>query len=104
MTLYGYGKILDVDLAAGRIEKQDVNPEFARKYIGGMGFSCKILFDEVGPDVDPLGPDNILVFANGPLTGTGAPCSGRVEITTKSPLPLLLLDYKPRSFPHFSFT
>ncbi|MFX0202439.1 MAG: aldehyde ferredoxin oxidoreductase family protein, partial [Candidatus Hodarchaeota archaeon] len=40
----------------------------------------------VGPDVDPFSPDNIVVFANGPLTGTKAPCSGRTEITTKSPL------------------
>ena len=86
MTLYGYGKILDVDLSNGKIEKRDIDPEFARKFIGGMGFSCKILYDEVGPNVDPLSPDNIVIFANGPLTGTRAPCSGRTEITTKSPL------------------
>ncbi|MFC1934859.1 aldehyde ferredoxin oxidoreductase family protein [Chloroflexota bacterium] len=86
MTLYGYGKLLDVDLSTGKIEKKDIDPQFARKFIGGMGFSLKILYDEVGPDIDPLSPDNILVFANGPLTGTGAPCSGRTEITNKSPL------------------
>ena len=86
MVLYGYGKILDVDLSAGDIVKKDIDPQFAREYIGGMGFSCKILYDEVGPDVDPLGPDNIIIFANGPLTGTKAPCSGRNEVTSKSPL------------------
>ncbi|MFC1871106.1 aldehyde ferredoxin oxidoreductase family protein [Chloroflexota bacterium] len=84
--MYGYGRIMDVDLAAGKIIQRDINPEFARKFVGGMGFSCKILYDEVGADVDPLSPDNIVVFANGPLTGTAAPCSGRTEITTKSPL------------------
>ena len=84
--LYGYGKMLDVDLSRQRILKKSVDPEFARSYIGGMGFGCKILYDEVGPYVDPLGPDNILIFANGPLTGTKAPCSGRTEVTTKSPL------------------
>jgi aldehyde:ferredoxin oxidoreductase len=51
-----------------------------------MGFGCKILYDEVGIDTDTLGPDNIVIFANGPLTGTKAPSSGRTEITTKSPL------------------
>ena len=86
MALYGYGKVLDIDLSAGSILRKDTAPEFAREYIGGMGFSAKILFDEVGPNVDPLGPDNILIFANGPLTGTQAPCGARTEITTKSPL------------------
>ncbi|MFC2007048.1 aldehyde ferredoxin oxidoreductase family protein [Chloroflexota bacterium] len=86
MALYGYGNILDVDLLTGKTVKRDIDPEFARKYIGGMGFSIKILYDEVGPDVDPLGPDNIVIFANGPLTGAHTTCSGRTEITTKSPL------------------
>ncbi len=84
--LCGYGKMLDVDLLTGRIVKKRIDPEFVRSYIGGMGFSARILYDEVGPEVDPLGPGNILVFANGPLTGTRAPCSGRTEISTKSPL------------------
>ncbi|MFC1908935.1 aldehyde ferredoxin oxidoreductase family protein [Chloroflexota bacterium] len=86
MVLNGYGKILDVDLSTGNIEKRDITLQFAREFIGGMGFGCKILYDEVGTDVDPLGSDNIVVFSNGPLTGTNAPCSGRTEITTKSPL------------------
>lgn len=86
ILLYGYGKILDVDLMTKIVVKRDVSPEFARKYVGGMGFGCRILYDEVGPEVDPLSPANILIFSNGPLTGTEAPCSGRTEITTKSPL------------------
>src|SRR4030067_2960233 len=86
MELFGYGSILDVNLSTGDIVKREIDPEFAKEYIGGMGFSCKMLFDEVGPDVDPFSPDNIVVFANGPLTGSNAPCSGRTEATTKSPL------------------
>ncbi|MBI4321195.1 MAG: aldehyde ferredoxin oxidoreductase family protein [Chloroflexi bacterium] len=86
MDLCGFGKILNVDLATGRIEKQDVDPQLARKYLGGMGLSCRMLYDEVGPDVEPFSPDNIVIFANGPLTGTSAPCAGRTEITTRSPL------------------
>jgi aldehyde:ferredoxin oxidoreductase len=86
VSFYGYGKILEIDLSTGRLVKRDISPQFARDYIGGMGFSCKILYDEVGPDVDPLGPQNILIFANGPLTGTEAPCSGRTEVTPRNPL------------------
>ncbi|MFC1869738.1 aldehyde ferredoxin oxidoreductase family protein [Chloroflexota bacterium] len=86
MTLYGYGKILDVDLSTAKMVKRDISPQFAREYVGGMGFSAKILYDEVGADVDPFSPDNIVIFANGPLTGTHAPCGSRTEITTKSPL------------------
>ncbi len=83
----GYaGKTLQVDLSSGRILRQDTDPRMAHSFIGGMGLSCKILYDEVGADVEPFSPDNIVIFATGPLTGTQAPCSGRMEITTKSPL------------------
>ena len=88
MAFGGYGKILDIDLAGRKIIKKEIDPEFARKYIGGVGFGCKILFDEVGHDVDPLGPDNILIFAAGALTGSGVPSGTRTEITTKHPLTL----------------
>ena len=86
MDLYGCAKVLDVDLSRGEIIKRDLDPKFVQVYIGGMGFSCKILYDEVGADVEPLSADNVLIFANGTLTGTTAPSSGRTEITTKSPL------------------
>lgn len=82
----GYGKILDIDLASRKIIKKEIDPEFARKYIGGVGFGCRILYDEVGHDVDPLGPENIIIFAIGALTGSGVPGGTRTEITTKHPL------------------
>ncbi|MFC2019122.1 aldehyde ferredoxin oxidoreductase family protein [Chloroflexota bacterium] len=82
----GYGKRLDIDLSTGKIIKTHIDPKFAREYIGGMGFSCKILYDEVGPDVDPFSPDNLVIIGNGTLTGTNALCAGRTEITTKHPL------------------
>lgn len=85
-TPFGYGRILDVNLSTGEIARRPIDARFAQEYIGGMGFGCKILYDEVGPEIDPLGPDNLLIFASGPLTGTGAPCSARTEITNKSPL------------------
>lgn len=86
MVSHGYGKTLDIDLATGSITRKEVDAEYARKYLGGVGFGMKMLWDEVGIDVDPYSPENIVVFANGPFTGTHVPCCGRTEITTKHPL------------------
>lgn len=59
--------------------------EYKRKYIGGRGVGVRFVYDN-GPQVDPLSPDNILCFMNGPLTGSEANMSGRMAIVTKSPL------------------
>ncbi|MBW1913054.1 MAG: aldehyde ferredoxin oxidoreductase family protein [Deltaproteobacteria bacterium] len=80
------GKILRVDLSRGEHSVEDLNPDMARKFIGGSGLGTKILYDEVDPKTDALGPDNKLVFATGPLTGTGAICCNRLMVITKSPL------------------
>ena len=58
----------------------------ASQFLGGNGFGTKVLWDEVGRDVDPLSPENKLIFAAGPLTGTIFPTSGRLEVISKSPL------------------
>lgn len=80
------GKILRVDLTQGNYEVEDLDPDLARDFIGGRGLGTKIFCDEVDPEVDPLSPDNKLIFMTGPLTGTGAPCSARYMVVTKSPL------------------
>jgi len=80
------GKIIDIDLSSGKIKKKNTDPVLVRKYLGSMGLNSKILYDETSPGVDPLGPKNIIIMGCGPLTGTAAPFSGRLEITTKSPL------------------
>lgn len=83
--LYGYaGNILQVDLSVGKVAKEPLDAEVARKFIGGMGLATKILYEEVGANVDPFSPDNIIIMATGPLTGTQAPTSGRIDLTTKS--------------------
>lgn len=79
------GKILRVDLTCGEHRVEDLDPDFARKYVGGRGFGAKILLDETDPGVDPLSPENKLVFATGPLTGI-ALAGSRYLIITKSPL------------------
>ncbi len=80
------GKILHVDLTKGDVRQEDLNPDMARKYIGGVGFGVKIVYDEVPPGVDALDPENPLVFATGPLTGTPALGTGSFAVITKSPL------------------
>ena len=78
-------RIAWVDLTAGNVEYKPVPEEDARKYIGGRGLGVKFVFDN-GPQVDPLSPENMLCFMNGPLTGSEANMSGRMAVVTKSPL------------------
>ncbi len=89
----GYvGRILEVDLSSERVEVSPLDERLARMFIGGKGLGAKILYDSLKPGVDPLSPENPLIFATGPLTGTEAPTSGRFAVVTKSPLTGIFLD------------
>ena len=84
--LGGYAnKIGFVDLTAGKVEYGDAPEEWKLKYIGGRGLGVKYVYEN-GPQVEPLSPENILCFMNGPLTGSEANMSGRMAVVTKSPL------------------
>jgi len=86
MQLGGYAnKIAHVDLTKGEVEFKPIPEDYKLKYIGGRGLGVKFVFEN-GPTVDPLSPDNILCFVNGPLTGSEANMSGRLAVVTKSPL------------------
>jgi aldehyde:ferredoxin oxidoreductase len=86
MELGGYAnRLAHIDLTAGKVEYKPIPEDWARKYIGGRGLGVKFVFEN-GPTVDPLSPDNLLCFMNGPLTGSEANMSGRMAIVTKSPL------------------
>jgi len=74
-----------VDLSSESVSYESIPDEDARKYIGARGLGVKYVFDQ-GPDVDPMSPDNLLAFMNGPLTGSQATMSGRIAVVTKSPL------------------
>lgn len=92
MNFGGYrNRVAWVDLTTGNVEYKPIDEEDARKYIGSRGLGAKYVFDN-GPDVDPLGPDNILCLMTGPLTGTDASLSGRIAACTKSPLTGTILD------------
>jgi len=84
MGLGWTGKILRVDLS-GRRSWVEPTERYAERFIGGIGIGYKVLWDEVGPEVSALDPENRLVFAPGPLTGTLAPGSGRMELVSVSP-------------------
>lgn len=79
-------KLLRVNLTKGTCETEPLNMEWAQLYLGSRGLAAKYLFEEIDPTVDPLSPQNKVIFATGPLTGTSASTSGRYTVTTKSPL------------------
>ena len=85
--MYGWtGTILRVDLTKRKVTRATTDPKLARDYLGARGLGGYIIRSEVDPTTDALGPDNKLVFAPGPLTGTFAPSAGRFDVVTKGPL------------------
>jgi aldehyde:ferredoxin oxidoreductase len=80
------GKILRVNLTKGTCTPEDLNAEWADQYLGQRGLASKYLMEETDPKVDPLSPDNKMIFATGPLTGTCASTGGRYSVITKGPL------------------
>jgi aldehyde:ferredoxin oxidoreductase len=80
------GKLLWVDLAKGKAIPQKYDAEFAKTFLGGRGFAAKILWDQLRRDVDPLSPENLLIFTAGPLTAFSLPSSGKLLVAAKSPL------------------
>ena len=87
MSSFGWtGRILRVDLSRGTIRREPLHLDWARDYVGGRGLGARYLYEELDPQVDPLSPDNLLIFATGPLTGTNASCGARYMVVTKGPL------------------
>jgi aldehyde:ferredoxin oxidoreductase len=83
----GYmGKILHVDLSSGEIREETIPDDFYRKFLSGAGLAAKVLYDHIPKGADPMGPDNVLGFVSGLLTGTGAFLTGRWMVAAKSPL------------------
>jgi len=81
-----HGRVLRINLCDESISIEEIDIQTATKFIGGRGLAIKYLFDEMDPLVDPLSPDNMLIFATGPLTATPAPTGNRYMVVTKSPL------------------
>jgi aldehyde:ferredoxin oxidoreductase len=84
------GKTLDIDLSTGTWKFRPFPEDVIWKYLGGRGFNVQFLHANLSPDIDPLSPENILMFSCGLLTGTAAPTSARLHINARSPLTGLL--------------
>jgi aldehyde:ferredoxin oxidoreductase len=80
-----WGRILRVDLTNNKTWVQEYSPDIAQQFIGGRGLAIKILWDEV-KGVDPLSPENKLIFAAGPFNGLPTPSGGKLVVAAKSPL------------------
>jgi aldehyde:ferredoxin oxidoreductase len=79
-------RYLEVDLGTGEVLERELDEELFRKYIGGTGLAAYLFLKEMDPLVDPLSPENPLMFLGGPLTGTSFPGSGRSSVVAMSPL------------------
>jgi aldehyde:ferredoxin oxidoreductase len=80
------GDLLRIDLTSRTVTEETIAPELLREWIGGKGIGTRYLADEVGPDVEPLGPANKLIFVTGPITGTTMFGSNRYGLHFASPL------------------
>ncbi len=87
MELYGYaGNILHVNLTNGEFRKEPLDPELARRFLGGYGINHKLYYDLIPPHIEPLSPDNALIIGTGVFPGTMVPGSARTYISHKHPL------------------
>ena len=93
MLKYGYGgRILRINLSDRRYKIEPVEPAWIKPVIGGRGANTKRLLEELDTGCDPLGPDNLLIFGVGPLTGSLLTASAFFTVSAKSPLTGILGD------------
>jgi aldehyde:ferredoxin oxidoreductase len=81
----GSQQILTVDLSSGQTSVEELPVGELLRFLGGRGVAAKMLYEQVTPGIDPLGPENVLIFSPGTLAGTSAPSSGRCSVTCKGP-------------------
>ena len=91
--MHGFsGRMLHIDLTSGRSAHHDLEESRLRQYMGGIGLGTSLLHDYAPPGVDPLSPDNPLIFATAPLVGTGLTTTAKFAVVTKSPLTGFIAD------------
>ncbi|MFB6093611.1 MAG: aldehyde ferredoxin oxidoreductase N-terminal domain-containing protein, partial [Halanaeroarchaeum sp.] len=79
-------QLLEVDLTTGEVDTRELSEDVLRKFLGGAGLTTRLLYDEVGPAVDPLSPENVLTVAPGLLVGPSVPTGSKTTFGFKSPL------------------
>jgi aldehyde:ferredoxin oxidoreductase len=91
--VYGFaGRVLHIDLTSGRSAHHELEESRLRKYIGGVGLGTSLLYDYAPEGIDPLSPENPLIFATAPLVGTGLTTTAKFAVVTKSPLTGFIAD------------
>ncbi|MBU7024613.1 MAG: aldehyde ferredoxin oxidoreductase, partial [Theionarchaea archaeon] len=80
------GKKLCIDLGNEKSTITPLSPDDARPLIGGKGYAAEMLLENTKPGIDPLGAENVIILATGPITATRVPATGRMCFVTKSPL------------------
>jgi aldehyde:ferredoxin oxidoreductase len=86
------GRILQIDLTSGQHRRWEMGKETSIAYMGGRGLGARLLLDVLPPGIDPLSPENVLIYMTGPLTATPLPGSGKYVVITKSPATGAFLD------------
>ena len=85
--MFGWnGFFLNINLTNSKFSVESYGADFASSFIGGRGFAAKILWDKLQPRTDPFSPQNLLIFAAGPLTGYPLPNSGKLVVAVKKPV------------------
>jgi aldehyde:ferredoxin oxidoreductase len=79
-------KLLIINLNDKSHQAEDIDPQIARQFIGGSGLAARLLYDQISIDIDPLSPENPLIFMTGPIVGTSMPSAGRCAVSARSPL------------------
>jgi len=79
-------ELLKINLTKKQVEPIEISDEILEKYIGGRGLGVRLFLNRIKPKIDPLGPDNMLIFTTGPFGATNIPTNGRFSLVTKSPL------------------
>ena len=93
-----HGRLLHVDLDSGRHRWRELGEERLRGFVGGIGLGTSLLYDFAPAGVEPLAPENPLVFASAPLAGTGLTTTAKYAVVTKSPLTGFIADSLSSSF------
>ena len=91
--MFGWaGTVLRVDLNREKVVKQPLDKKAAADFIGGRGLNSKVLFDEIKPGIDPLGPENVYCMGSGPMSGSPFTSANRIHVSTLSPQSYILGD------------
>src|ERR671923_2941599 len=97
--MYGFhGCLLQVDLTSGGYRTRELDESRLQAFSGGIGLGTSLLYEFAPPRVDPLSPENPLIFVTAPLVGTGLTTTAKFAVVTKSPLTGLIADSLSSSF------